>query len=104
VKVLHYQLQLVRDVWPKRVRRLDSRLKALAKTLGHHHDLAVLEAQLLASHMPFAPQRLQSIRKLIHHRLETEGTKAVHQGLKVSRARCHDFVKGLARRWKTWAG
>ena len=104
VKALHYQLQLVRDVWPKRVGRLDARLKGLAKTLGHHHDLAVLEAQLLASHMPLAPQRLQSIRKLIHHRLEAEGSKAVRQGRRVSRAPCADFAKGLALRWKTWAG
>ncbi|MBP2161417.1 MULTISPECIES: CHAD domain-containing protein [Asticcacaulis] len=104
VKALYYQIQLVRDVWPKRIRRLGARLKTLAKTLGHHHDLAVLEEQLLASHMPLPPQRLQSIRKLIHHRLEAEGNKAVRQGRKVSRASCGNFTKGLARRWKTWAG
>jgi CHAD domain-containing protein len=103
VKALHYQVQLVRDVWPKRVGRLEARLKTLAKTLGDHHDLAVLEEQLLASHMPLPPQRLQSIRKLIHHRLETAGRKAVRQGRKLSDKTSSGFAAPLARRWKTWS-
>lgn len=104
VKALRYQLQLVRNVWPKRVGRLETRLKTLAKTLGRHHDLAVLEEQLLASHMPLPPQRLISIRKLIHHRLELAGRKAVRQGRKLAGKRCANLGGGLGRRWKTWAG
>jgi CHAD domain-containing protein len=104
VKALYYQIQLVRDVWPRRVGRLDARLKNLAKVLGDHHDLAVLDEQLLARHMPLPPQRLQSIRKLIHHRLEMAGRKAIRRGHKLSQRPCAELVTGLGRRWKTWVG
>lgn len=103
VKALDYQFQLVRDVWPKRIERLDERLKALAKTLGYHHDLAVLEERLLASHTPLPPRRLRSIRKLIHRRLEVEGRKAVRQGQTKARVQCARLTRGLAKRWKRWA-
>ncbi len=103
VKALDYQLQLVRDVWPKRIGRLNERLKALAKTLGYHHDLAVLEERLLASHAPLPPRRLQSIRKLIHRRLKAEGGKAVRQGQTKCRVRCAGLTRRLAKRWKRWA-
>lgn len=103
VKALYYQLQLASDIWPKRIRKLDKILKDLARTLGHHHDLAVLEDRLLASHMPMPPQRLRSIRKLIHHQLERAGRKALRQGRSLSGRTGAGFVRRLGRRWKQWA-
>lgn len=104
VKALHYQLKLVHDVWPKRIEAMDAALRTLAKSLGRHHDLAVLEEQLLASHVPLPPQRLQSIRRLIHHQLEAAGRKAIRQGQGLSRHTCAPFVRRLGKRWRKWEG
>lgn len=46
VKYLWYQAELLTDLWPSMLRPLIKELKTLAQSLGHHHDLVLLETAL----------------------------------------------------------
>lgn len=56
-KYLRYQLEALRDIWPKQVRRWARSLEAQADQLGHDHDLAVL-----AERLTDGPQRMEIAR------------------------------------------
>ncbi|MBW6498484.1 MAG: CHAD domain-containing protein [Bacteroidales bacterium] len=46
VKYLWYQAELLTDLWPSMLRPWIKELKALAQSLGRHHDLVLLETAL----------------------------------------------------------
>jgi len=45
-KALRYQLEVLKDIWPGRLKRWNKRLKAQGDMLGRDHDLAVLSEKL----------------------------------------------------------
>ncbi len=91
-KYLRYQLDALKDIWPKRVALWSKTLKAQAATLGHDHDLAVL-AERLAD----APQldEIARLRKALQAQLLGEARPFYRPKAKV-------VARRLTRRWKAW--
>jgi CHAD domain-containing protein len=91
-KYLRYQLEALKDVWPKRVARWSKILKAQAENLGHDHDLAVL-----AEHLTEGPQHAEIER--LRGGLQDEVLKKARG---FYRPRPKAVGRRLTRRWKRW--
>jgi len=91
-KYLRYQLEALKDIWPKRVKRWTGTLKAQAEVLGYDHDLAVLAEKLTDG-----PQ-LDEIARL-RRGLQTKVLRRAHRFYKPK----PKAVGGLlTARWKRW--
>jgi CHAD domain-containing protein len=91
-KYLRYQLEALKDIWPRRVKRWTKRLKAQADELGHDHDLAVLAERLTAG-----PQHAEISR--LRQGLQT---KLLRKSRGFYRPKPAAQARRLTRRWKQW--
>ncbi len=91
-KYLRYQLDALKDIWPKRVARWAKILKAQAETLGYEHDLAVL-----AERLTDGPQRDEIAR--LRGELQA-GVLGAARGF--YRPKPKAVGRRLTRRWKRW--
>jgi CHAD domain-containing protein len=91
-KYLRYQLEALKDIWPKRVARWSKVLKAQAESLGYDHDLAVLAERLSDAAQI---EEIERLRNALQDRV-----------LQDARAFYHPRPKGvgkqLKKRWKRW--
>ncbi len=91
-KYLRYQLEALKDVWPKRVALWSKILKAQAETLGQEHDLAVLGEHLTDGAQHVEIERLRGVLQ-----------DAVLKGARgFYRPKPKAIGRRLTRRWKRW--
>ncbi len=95
-KYLRYQLEALRDIWPKRVARWSAVLKAQAQTLGYEHDLAVLAERLAQA--PTETRQCDEIARLRH---ELQG-RVLRKARGFYRPKPKEVARALTRRWKHW--
>ncbi len=91
-KYLRYQLDALKDIWPKRVARWSKVLKAQAEVLGYDHDLAVLDERLSDG-----PQRDEIAR--LRRGIQNQALKAARG---FYRPKPKAVGRRLMRRWKEW--
>jgi len=91
-KYLRYQLDALKDVWPKRVARWSGILKAQAEALGHDHDLAVLAERLAGGPQHDEIERLRGGLQ----------ARVLKKARGFYRPRPKAIGRRLTRRWKRW--
>ncbi len=98
-KHLRYQLQILRDAWPKILDRLDRRLEKLTTQLGDDHDLAMLEQALdsLKSSVP-----ADSVLPLIARERRGHQRKAARLAEQLYGRKTKAFADAAERHWQAW--
>jgi CHAD domain-containing protein len=99
-KDLWYHLRILEGALPAPLAGSVERADALADTLGDHHDLAVLRADLLDRALP--PAARPVLVAAIEQRQEELAAAAFEQGETLYAQRPKAFRRGLRRGWKNW--
>ncbi|WP_443750344.1 CHAD domain-containing protein [Asticcacaulis solisilvae] len=90
-KSLRYQLEALKDIWPKRVSRWNRQLKMQGDLLGQDHDLSVL-----------ADKVTDEQRAVIASKRKDMQDQAFAAAAAFYRARPKKLARALTARWKRW--
>ncbi len=91
-KSLRYQLDALKDIWPRRVKAWNRRLKVQGDLLGQDHDLAVLAERL----------EDDARREAIAARRKDLQDKVFAAARPFYRSRPNAIARQLGARWKKW--
>lgn len=99
-KDLWYHLRILRDARPERLAPMLDRADELADLLGHHHDLALLRADLLRRELPTV--RRPQLVEAIGTRQEELAARAFELGGRLYELKPKAFRRKMRRGWKAW--
>src|SRR5262245_57065109 len=102
-KYLHYQLEVLRPIWPERMEELVNETDRLGEALGDDHDLAVLRQMLTDDPGRFGDEGdAEVLLALIDRRRAELGQEALLLGQRFFQDRPGEFARRLKGYWKTW--
>jgi len=101
VKYLRYQVDLLSPAWPSVLSLQEKELHTLSDLLGDHHDLSVLEEEILSIKIKNT-EALEVLLGLISHHKSTMEEEAQPLGAKLFAEKPKNFVNRLESYWKTW--
>jgi CHAD domain-containing protein len=101
MKYLRYQLELLRPLWPERLKELAGDARRLGELLGDDHDLVVLEEVLARQPEKYGPD-LKAIVAVIVDRQAELRKKAFALGGRFFARDAKEFARPLKVHWKTW--
>jgi CHAD domain-containing protein len=104
-KYLHYQLRVLRPIWPERIKELENESDQIGNLLGDNHDLAMLRKTLAEDSSKFGdPQDREMLTALIDRRRSELEEKAKLLGERFFGEKPKQFAKQLHAYWNTWQG
>ena len=101
VKYLRYQTDLLSMAWPAVLSLQEKEMNHLTDLLGDHHDLAVLQKEILK--IPIEnPEVLDILLGLIHQRKTALEEEAFPLGARLFADKPKSFVNRLKTYWTVW--
>lgn len=103
VKYFWYHLQLLRQLWPKELKRFAKQVERLVDFLSDDHDLALLRDRVLeASKQSERPHADELLLALIDKRRAELQTKARFLGERIYAEKAHAFERRFHEYWIAW--
>jgi len=102
-KILWYQVQTLRPVWPEQVCALADELKSLGEYLGDDHDLVLLRNAAAAMTQSKSPPRaLEALIGMIDRRESQFRSAALQLGARLYAEKPGAFCERFCRYWRLW--
>jgi CHAD domain-containing protein len=101
MKYLRYQTDLLSPAWPSVMSLQEKELHHLTDILGNHHDLSVLEDEILKINIA-NQEVLDILLGLIHQRKTALEEEALPLGAKLFAEKPKSFVNRLETYWSIW--
>jgi CHAD domain-containing protein len=102
VKDLHYQVRILRPLWPKALKKLSEDTGQLGDLLGDDHDFGVLARLLEDDKQHHFAARRNGIVKAIEARSADLRKQARELGGELYKEKPKVFVTRIAALWKAW--
>jgi CHAD domain-containing protein len=103
VKYFWYHLQLLRELWPKELKRFAKQVEQLVDFLSDDHDLAMLRERVLEASKQTDDQRAdEALLALIDKRRAELQTEACFLGERIYAEKAHAFKSRFHEYWKAW--
>jgi CHAD domain-containing protein len=102
-KYLRYQLEILRPLWPERMKELADEADRMSELLGDDHDLAALREMLNGDPGRFGDEgERELLLALIDRRRGELEQEALLLGRRFFEEGARDFVRRLKGYWKSW--
>lgn len=101
-KDLWYAQLLLAGAWPQVIEPAAEEAHRLSETLGDHHDLALLRADLHQRRL--GEEETQALEVAIDRRQEELAVAALDRGARLYAERPRDFSRRQRRYWRAWRG
>jgi CHAD domain-containing protein len=103
VKNLFYELQMLRPVWPERLKKMLARLDQLQNEIGIDHDLVVLKRCLRGAPAAFGgAEMVQRVIAPLDEKSRKLRRRLKPLGKAVFDQKSRQFVRELSQHWMNW--
>jgi CHAD domain-containing protein len=103
VKNLYYGLQMLQQVWPKRLDKMVAGLKQLQEEIGADHDLVVLKRSMHKTPDAFgSAETVERVADSLDHKSKRLRRMTEQLGRQIFDKTPRGFVRELSQHWNKW--